>query len=53
MSSDRRKALNYIVTILLVILAGSFWMGVNGQEVPEFIRVIAVSLAISLAALLS
>jgi hypothetical protein len=53
MLSDRQKALPYIVGVLLFILAGSFWLGSNGMEVPEFFRVIAVSLAISNAALLT
>ncbi|MCK9593230.1 MAG: hypothetical protein M0Q91_14595 [Methanoregula sp.] len=53
MSPDRQKALDYSGILLLFILAGSFWLIGNGQEVPEFIRMIAVTLTIPLAAKLS
>jgi len=53
MSTDRRKALQYIGAILAIILIGSFWMVSVGEDIPEFIRVIAVSMAISLASMLT
>jgi len=42
-------ALNYTVLILLLILAGSFLLIINGQEVPTFIKEIALTFAIALA----
>jgi len=50
MSSD---AVNYTVLILLITLAGSFFLILSGQEVPTFIKEIALTFAIALAILIS
>ncbi len=43
------NALKYAMWILLLILAGSFYLAWNGREIPIFMMEIALTLAIAIA----
>jgi hypothetical protein len=47
------NALKYAMWILLLIVAGSFYLAWSGREIPTFMMEIALTLAIAIAILVT